>query len=74
MITACDSPNTVDLGDYYAILPPGDPSLVEHYCAKRGGEPVPPGFAYESGTNPDFLTVDQLRDLIARHVEGGAID
>ena len=29
---------------------------------------VPPGFAYNSGDNTDFLSVDALRDLIARHV------
>jgi UDP-N-acetylglucosamine 4,6-dehydratase len=29
---------------------------------------VEPGFAYESGRNPHFLTVEQLRTLIAEHV------
>ena len=35
--------------------------------------PVPQGFAYNSGTNPDFLSVEQLRELIREHVtEDGA--
>jgi hypothetical protein len=30
---------------------------------------VEPGFAYNSGTNPDFLSVEDLRQLISRHVD-----
>lgn len=74
MITSSDSPNTVDLGHYYAILPPGNAALVDEYCRRHGAVPVPPGFAYNSGDNPDFLSVDQLRDLIARHVENRVVD
>jgi hypothetical protein len=32
---------------------------------------VPQGFAYNSGENTDFLTVEQIRELIVRHVEPG---
>jgi FlaA1/EpsC-like NDP-sugar epimerase len=66
MITASDSFNTVDLGQYYAILPSASDYSVESYCQLKGGERIPVGYAYESGTNPDFLTVDQLRTLIAQ--------
>ena len=72
MITASDSFNTVDLGRYFAIL--------SHAAGNHGhyGEngvkciPVERGFAYNSGTNPDFLGVRQLRDLIRLHV-GAAV-
>ncbi|MEM7689128.1 MAG: UDP-N-acetylglucosamine 4,6-dehydratase (inverting) [Pseudomonadota bacterium] len=74
MITASDSFNTVDMGDYYAILPVGADYSIEDYCARQGGAPVEPGFAYNSGTNPDFLNVEQLRDLIETHVTGQVID
>ncbi|BDI60604.1 UDP-N-acetylglucosamine 4,6-dehydratase (inverting) [Qipengyuania nanhaisediminis] len=69
MITTSDSLNTVDLGPYYAILPSTGDQYVEDYMAKRGGKPVEPGFAYNSGTNPDFLDVEQLRALIRQHVD-----
>jgi len=69
MITSSDSLNTVDLGDYYAILPPGDPDKVRAYCEARGGTTVPAGFSYNSGDNPDFLTVEELRTLIDRHAK-----
>jgi len=32
-------------------------------------EPVATGFAYNSGTNPEFLSVEQLRALIREHVD-----
>lgn len=68
MITASDSFNTVDLGPYFAILPIGGHYSIEQYCSSMGGRPVEPGFAYESGSNSNFLTVEQLRALIAQHV------
>ena len=68
MITASDSFNTVDLGRYYAILPSSGSHTVESYCVAHGGTPVPPGYAYNSGGNENFLTIDELRGLIAEHI------
>ena len=68
MITASDSFNTVDIGHYFAILPIGGAYKTEQYCARMGGHPVAPGFAYDSGSNPDFLDVPRLRALIRQHV------
>lgn len=68
MITESDSPSTVDLGRYYAILPASGSMSVADYCSRMGGKPVAPGFRYESGSNPDFLSVEQLRSLITEHV------
>ena len=68
MITSSDSLNTVDLGHYYAILPSAGGHSVESYCAASRGKSVPFGFSYNSGGNPEFLTVEQLRKLIAAHV------
>ena len=64
MITSSDSFNTVDLGRYYAILPSGGGYSIVDYCAKTGAKPVKPGFSYDSGSNAQFLTVDELRKLI----------
>jgi UDP-N-acetylglucosamine 4,6-dehydratase len=69
MITASDSPNTVDLGDYYAILPNGGAYGVDDYCARTGAQRVRPGFSYDSGSNSDFLSVPQLREMIEQQVE-----
>ena len=69
MITESDSFTTIDLGAYYAILP-SDRRVRQRYIQSVvSGAPVPQGFAYNSGSNPDFLTVDQLRALISEHVD-----
>jgi FlaA1/EpsC-like NDP-sugar epimerase len=71
MITASDSFTTIDLGEYYAILP-SDGQLLERYrCEGRSFNKVEPGFAYNSGGNPEFLSVAQLRELILEHVDSG---
>lgn len=69
MITVSDSANTVDIGDYYAILPSGADQVIDAYLARMGGLRVEPDFSYNSGTNKHFLSVDELRTLIAAHVK-----
>lgn len=64
MITASDSPNTVDRGPYFAILPSGGEYSVEEYEASTQARRVPSGFSYDSGSNPEFLSIEQLRGLI----------
>lgn len=68
MITASDGFNTVDLGEYFAILPSAGELDVDAYAQRMGGKPVSPGFAYDSGANRNFLSVERLRELIAEHV------
>lgn len=55
MITSEDSRHTIDIGAYYVIKP--------ETFAYRGpeGSPVPEGFAYSSGTNETWLSVEELR-------------
>jgi UDP-N-acetylglucosamine 4,6-dehydratase len=69
MITSSDSPNTVDLGNYYAILGAGLQLNKSEYLNHLNAKKVPTGFAYDSGTNPNFLTVDQIRSLIKLNID-----
>ena len=71
MITNSDSFNTMDLGKYFAILPSSDTAMRSHYVSKNA-RPVPQGFSYNSGTNSEFLTVEQLRELIDDYVRAHA--
>jgi UDP-N-acetylglucosamine 4,6-dehydratase len=71
MITPSDSFYTVDVGKYFAILPAVAEYTIDDYCAKFDARRVGAGFSYNSGSNPEFLTVDQLRVLIDRHVHDG---
>jgi UDP-N-acetylglucosamine 4,6-dehydratase/5-epimerase len=69
MITTSDSFSTVDLGQYYAILPTSGRSRPASYCEFTAAQPVAEGFSYNSGANSDFLSVAQLRELILQHVD-----
>ena len=74
MITVSDSVNTVDLGRYYAILPVSGKYDVNRYCKETSAQPVSPNFCYDSGSNSDFLSVEQLKKLIADHVDHPDVD
>jgi UDP-N-acetylglucosamine 4,6-dehydratase/5-epimerase len=69
MITESDSLTTVDLGPYYAILPQNSAWGIKEYMAKTKAKPVAQGFKYNSGTNTDWLSVEDLRKLIVQHVD-----
>ena len=69
MITASDAPLTVDLGKYFAILPVTYKYTKDDYMAETGASAVPDMFRYDSGENPEFLTPDELRALIAEHLD-----
>ncbi len=63
MITEDDSRNTYDCGKYYVILPNMQWMHTDKFGLK--GKPVPDGFEYHSGNNTDWLTIDQMKKLIA---------
>lgn len=69
MITASDSFTTIDLGAYYAILPSDGRVKKLYQEAGIKSIPVSAGFAYNSGSNPEFLSVELLRALIREHVD-----
>jgi len=68
MITSSDSFTTYDLGKYYVILPQVPHWDLDTYIKKFKAKPVDQGFSYSSGKNDEFLTVDELRQLIVDHV------
>ena len=47
---------------------------MEDYCKSTGAHRVEPGFAYDSGSNDNFLSVEQLRELIDEHQNGLRVD
>lgn len=69
MITSSDSFYTYDLGDYFAILPSQHmwdlDAYIDHFNAKK----VELGFRYNSGENDDWVTVEEIRQLIKDHVD-----
>ncbi len=69
MITPSDSFYTYDLGKYYTILPSRPKWKLEDFIKTFEAKKVADGFAYNSGTNEEWETVESLRTLITEHVD-----
>jgi len=69
MITPSDSFYTYDLGKYYTILPSTPKWKIEDFIAEFKAVKVPAGFAYNSGENTEWETIEGLRKLIVEHVD-----
>lgn len=62
MISAEDARRTLEFDDYYVVQPDANwwPSRAEGI----GGKPVAEGFSYDSGSNSQWLGVEQMKQLI----------
>lgn len=69
MITPSDSFYTYDLGKYYTILPPKPKWKIDNFITEHKASKVKEGFAYNSGENTEWETVESLRSLIKEHVD-----
>ncbi len=69
MITNSDSLSTIDLGKYYAILPPNKLLLKKYDDNNIHYKLVENGFSYNSFNNKHFLNVEEIRQCIKSHVE-----
>ena len=69
MITTSDSYSTIDIGNYFVILP-SDGKLLEKYKQENIKFcPFPEGMSYNSGSNKKFLSIQEIRDLIKSHID-----
>ena len=69
MVTETDAISTVEFKDYFVILPSMQLWDVEKFMTAFDGKRCERGFAYNSGTNSEWLSVDELRKLITTHVD-----
>lgn len=60
MITHDDARHTVEFDDYYVITP----EFTWWGNKLTGGQKLPESFEYSSETNPKWLTIEQLMDMI----------
>lgn len=65
MVTRDDSPHTFEYDKHYIIYPQFDWWNVENYYAE-GGVSVQEGFEYNSGTNTQWLSVEDIRNKLAQ--------
>jgi UDP-N-acetylglucosamine 4,6-dehydratase len=69
MITSSDSFFTYDIGKYFVIIPQTPIWDIQNFMSEFNAKLVPSGFAYNSGTNSEWETVETLRALIKEHVD-----
>ena len=57
--------DTLEFDDHFVIMPSTQGGAVDYAKNAIGeiGRSVPDGFDYNSGNNPHFLTVDELREM-----------
>ena len=68
MITTSDSLNTYDLGKYYVILPNSTKWNLNNFMKEFNAKKVPIGFNYSSGSNTEWLNVNELKKLIKENL------
>ena len=69
MITETDANNSLEFSQHYVILPSMPLWNTEDYRRHFGGQKCLAGFSYNSATNPERLSVEQLRALIRKHID-----
>ncbi len=71
MITGPDAVNTIEFEDYFVILPSTplwDEEKFRKESYNKPGKKCELGFSYDSGTNPEFLSVEELKKLIEENL------
>ncbi len=69
MITSSDSFYTYDLGKYFAMLPQMHTWSLQEFIKYFDAIKVMQGFRYNSGENTEWLSVEEIRQLIKEHVD-----
>ncbi len=69
LITEADSVNTIDIGDYYIILPNKNNVYLNHY--KKVSKKLIKSlkrFSYNSFNNNNYLTINELKNLVNKTI------
>jgi UDP-N-acetylglucosamine 4,6-dehydratase len=69
MITETDAMITVEFKNYFVILPSTPFWDTDKFMQTFNGKLCPLDFKYNSGTNSEWLTVEQIRTMITKHVD-----
>jgi len=69
LITEADSYTTYDIGEYFSILPMAPSWSLKDYIKSLKAKKVKEGFRYNSGTNDQWLSVKEIRNLIVKYVD-----
>lgn len=70
MITESDALNAVEFPDYFVILPSFIPEWdINDFISSFKGRRCESGFRYKSGTNTEWIDMNQIRLLLQQHVD-----
>ena len=69
MITSSDSFTTYDIENYYVILPVNPVWDLTKFISKFNAKRVAEGFHYNSKNNENYLSVEELKELIKIHIK-----
>jgi UDP-N-acetylglucosamine 4,6-dehydratase (inverting) len=69
MITETDGLNTIEFERHFVVVPSHPQWDIEEYRKKFSGQFCTYGFKYNSGTNTQWLTVGEIRQMIREHVD-----
>lgn len=64
MIPYDEARNTLEYKDYYAVTPQFEWWGGDSVKVRRGGKKVPDDFVYQSNINDDWLSADDMRELL----------
>jgi UDP-N-acetylglucosamine 4,6-dehydratase len=67
MISSSDSYSTVEIKNYFVILPMGNKKLIKKFTKKNISKKVPTHFEYSSEKNGKFLTISEIEKIITQH-------
>lgn len=69
MITETDSMSTYDCGKYYVIAPAVPLWKMDAWTQKFNAKKVAEGFKYNSGENTEWISPEEIRNLIKKHID-----
>ena len=69
MITISDTPHTIELDECYAILPADGVTKQKYVDLGNIKSTLPNGFFYNSFNNKNFLSVQDIRQLIIKYID-----
>ena len=69
MVPEDDAHHTWEYDQFFAIVPAFHEWTALDNLQRPGGRPCPDGFRYSSDTNPQWLTIQDLRAMIGHNVE-----
>ena len=64
LINAAEIKDTIVAKNHYVVLSNFTERQIKNYCKKNSYKRVDENFSYDSGTNPNFMTIKELERIV----------